>query len=135
MFKLTPTEARQKWVEALRSSEFGQCVGQLRENDEFCCLGVGCEVFRRAEGLGEWVETAGDVKNFSIFHKTESGCLPGIVKDWLGLAEDSGDLIDVLDVDEDFSNDYSLIDLNDNDRLNFDQIADVIDANLVALAT
>lgn len=33
-----------KWVEALRSDKYKQIAGTLREGDQFCCLGVLCDV-------------------------------------------------------------------------------------------
>jgi hypothetical protein len=33
-----------KWIEALRSGEYQQTFGALRDNDGHCCLGVLCEV-------------------------------------------------------------------------------------------
>ena len=36
---------QKKWLEALRSGKYKQGGGMLRsQNDEFCCLGVACEV-------------------------------------------------------------------------------------------
>lgn len=41
--KLGPNQ--QKWVDALRSGDYKQTNGRLRDNNGFCCLGVGCEIF------------------------------------------------------------------------------------------
>lgn len=39
-------ELKQRWIEALRSGDYQQGIGQLRsKNDEFCCLAVLCSVF------------------------------------------------------------------------------------------
>lgn len=35
---------KEDWVKALRSGEYKQGIGKLRERDEFCCLGVLCQV-------------------------------------------------------------------------------------------
>ena len=43
---ITPKELRKLWVAALRSGKFKQGKGHLHKGDEFCCLGVGCEVCR-----------------------------------------------------------------------------------------
>lgn len=37
-------EFKQKWINALRSGEYPQSHGTLRDKDGFCCLGVGCAV-------------------------------------------------------------------------------------------
>lgn len=34
-----------KWVEALRSGEYKQTIGELQNNVGHCCLGVACEIF------------------------------------------------------------------------------------------
>ena len=49
-----------EWVEALRSGEYTQGTGRLR-NDEGgrCCLGVLCDI-AAAKGLGYWVQKEGD---------------------------------------------------------------------------
>lgn len=38
-------EIKAKWVEALRSGEYKQCIGRLKnDHGEFCCLGVLCDI-------------------------------------------------------------------------------------------
>lgn len=37
-------ELKAKWVAALRSGEYEQITGSLKEPDGYCCLGVLCEV-------------------------------------------------------------------------------------------
>lgn len=47
MSELLPDETvtwKQKWLEALRSDRYAQGTGTLRFNDNFCCLGVLCDV-------------------------------------------------------------------------------------------
>ena len=41
-------ELTKAWLAALRSGEFKQGRDALRKGDEWCCLGVLCEVARRA---------------------------------------------------------------------------------------
>lgn len=46
--KLDP-EFKAKWVAALRSGEYEQCIGTMRRPDEngrakYCCMGVACEI-------------------------------------------------------------------------------------------
>lgn len=38
------------WIEALRSGEYQQARETLRVNDEYCCLGVACDI----SGLHQW---------------------------------------------------------------------------------
>lgn len=37
-------DLKAKWVEALRSGEYKQTQGRLRDSDSFCCLGVLCDL-------------------------------------------------------------------------------------------
>lgn len=37
-------EVKAKWVEALRSGKFKQGKGKLKYGDNYCCLGVACEI-------------------------------------------------------------------------------------------
>lgn len=40
-----PVEFKKKWVSALKSGKYKQGSGYLRNvNDEFCCLGVACDL-------------------------------------------------------------------------------------------
>lgn len=41
-------ENAKKWVQALRSGEYKQGKGSLRVNDEFCVLGVACDLASKA---------------------------------------------------------------------------------------
>lgn len=35
---------KEDWVKALRSGGYRQGIGKLRSGDEFCCLGVLCQI-------------------------------------------------------------------------------------------
>lgn len=72
--------ARQ-WVAALRSGEYEQWRGALRNEDRYCCLGVACDVYAKATGEGEW-----DGHDFIVPDPSVPGLLPGAVREWLGLA-------------------------------------------------
>lgn len=37
-------ELRKKWIDALRSGDYEQGKGYLRQHDYFCCLGVLCDL-------------------------------------------------------------------------------------------
>jgi hypothetical protein len=116
-------ERIQKWVDALRSGEFKQGYGQLRDetfNNEYrhCCLGVACEVFRRETGRGAWT----DSNDFVVHHEDEnlevaSSHLPPSVIRWFGLP-----CKDPL-IAGSSSSRYATI-RNDADRWTFEQIAD-----------
>lgn len=88
-----------KWLAALRSGEFPQTQGHLRDHKGYCCLGVACEVYRRETGRGRWDEKLSqDMRylKFNVPPEAECGrmgfgtALPNEVKNWLGLADRAG---------------------------------------------
>lgn len=71
-------------VAALRSGKYKQATSMLRNSlDRMCCLGVACEVFRKATGRGEWKRTGG-VKAyvFVVGDDFSSIEVPIAVRDW-----------------------------------------------------
>ena len=51
-----------KWLPALRSGEYKQLQGALRKGDEFCCLGVACDLIDRDKWDGYAIlQSWGDV--------------------------------------------------------------------------
>ena len=97
-----------KWIEALEGGEIKQARGVLAKSDGkggfegMCCLGVACEIRRRATGDGKWEGLApgedykGADKPFVIDSGDHTGELPPEVAEWLGLyetAEDSHGLL------------------------------------------
>lgn len=89
---LTPMEERhiRSWVTALRSGRYHQTTGNLKDITGYCCLGVACDVFRKAKKrqgeVYEWTpsDSGGD------YFLDEQGAMPGGVADWFGLASDPG---------------------------------------------
>lgn len=111
-----------EWVAALRSGEYKQGRGHLRDvEDNFCCLGVLCNL--HAQHHPDIAKT-----HFNkSFYMNEGTTLPLAVLQWAGL--DSSDPI----VDGHFLstwNDGLNTSLRHVDPLNFEQIADLIEKNL-----
>lgn len=46
-------EIKKRWVESLRSGEYKQGIGCLRDGDHYCCLGVLCDLVKDEIG-GTW---------------------------------------------------------------------------------
>ncbi len=46
-------ELVKKWVAALRSGDYKQGREQLRNGDQFCCLGVACDIVKEQIGI-DW---------------------------------------------------------------------------------
>lgn len=115
-------ENAKKWVKALRSGEYQQTIGELQGCDGFCCLGVGVMVYAKETGtdLSEAVDgtgklVGGNLCSFSIYDDT---------RQWLGLADSEGEFY-YQDQGDRLG---SLVRLNDDNRLDFNQIADVIES-------
>lgn len=106
----------QKWVDALRSGEYEQGVGDLNRNGQFCCLDVACEV-AIANGLN--VERAVAPQG-SVAYNDNRQFLPDEVVGWLGISSYNP----VLDEDEMSTATY----YNDVVGSSFSAIADLIEA-------
>jgi hypothetical protein len=115
-----------KWVEALRSGKYTKGVENLRNiNDEYCCLGVACDVSRVAEWKrGE--EDAQSVFSYLTPTKNATAYLPIEVQQWLGVDEDDVRLYSGGGKKEKAT--Y----LNDNRGFTFLEIADCIERTFLA---
>lgn len=106
------------WIAALRSDSYEQGKRQLRDGDKYCCLGVGCEVYREVTGKGYWNGSGSFVP-----HRTAGpswAALPDVVRDWYGLPRRDP-------VAGPIGNRASLSMYNDHKGYSFEQIADLID--------
>jgi len=113
-------DIKELWVEALRSGRYEQGTGVLVNEENYCCLGVLCDIAIR-EGLPLEVSFNGDgVKCFNGV----GVYLPYAVREWAGLDRDNPRVY----LSDDLS-DESLSLLNDS-WVSFHQIADVIEYGL-----
>lgn len=117
---MTTEEARALWVKALRSGEYKQTTGELRNGDEFCCLGVACDLYSKEYGDG-WSESG--------YFLGEYGNLPYEVRHWLGVVDSNPSL-----KHSDGLGATTLIGLNDDCGFSFKQIADEIENDNIVLA-
>ena len=117
----TRAEVYKLWVKALRSGKYKQTQGQLRDphlynfNDSseeaytgFCCLGVLCDLAIKDGGMAPWDERRGP--------SSGAGSLQPTVMKWMGMDQAMQD---------------HLIELNDDEELSFDEIADVIEDTIM----
>jgi hypothetical protein len=113
---------RAKWLAALRSGDYVQGQSALRDNSRhFCCLGVLCDVAAR-DGIGEWIEPTNEYPRFSFAPNDGTPgdlILPRAVVDWAGLPEPNPAV-----------GDFALTVWNDDKRVSFDEIADLIEEHL-----
>lgn len=98
-------EIKAKWVEALRSGKYKQGKSRLRTRTGYCCLGVLCSVLKARN----WADG--------------SAALPRLVQQQAGL---SSGLPEIKYKGETTHLAY----LNDGEGLDFNQIADLIEAQL-----
>lgn len=100
-----------QWVMALRSGEVKQTDGFLENEQGNCCLGVLCNL-ALVNGVCDY-----DYSSFGLFDDN-SGRLPDSVKEWSGMDNESGFITSL---------NRSLLEFNDINRLNFREIADIIE--------
>lgn len=95
-----------KWIEALRGNKYKQIAGTLREGDQFCCLGVLCDVMgARWSSLGDAYVDGDDLQSFLLSDR---------LRQRIGLSDAAQSV---------------LYGMNDSGRP-FPEIADYIEANL-----
>ena len=118
MEKLTAKEWRRKWVEALRSGEYRQTTGVLRDRDGFCCLGVLCDIAEK----GTWIIENGSrffYEGRDLNYFCSAAALPEPVLRLAGLRTKAGRISE--------SEGHSLSEMNDA-GCSFARIADLIEA-------
>ena len=112
-------ENRKKWIEALRSGEYGQTKEVLCDGEgNYCCLGVLCQVYENEEGKA-LPSTYEGTYDAGIEHL---GGFPE-VKKWVGLRDDTGRF--------EYKNGVPaerLSMLNDECDWDFNQLADLIES-------
>ena len=110
-------DVQARWVAALRSGEYPQTTGCLRDADGYCCLGVLTDLAVK-DGVGGW----------GTDFDPSLGFLPRLVVEWAGLAVSNPNLTGVIDGD-DTGDSYPASASND-DGVPFSTIADAIEAQL-----
>lgn len=106
-------EVKKKWVKALRSGKYKQCISNLHRSDSFCCLGVLCDI----SGLDDW--SKGNYNEYCYLNKHD--VLPKKVSQWAGLGRSRTVSIN--------NGNDSLAGLNDRGKT-FKEIADIIEEQL-----
>lgn len=121
-------ENMKTWVAALRSGQYQQGTKRLRVGDKFCCLGVACEVYLKAnpDGLTTRVKSDEVVEGDVWHYDDEPSFLPEKVMNWLGV-----DIFSPGVTREGV--DASLTYVNDTGT-NFNDIADMIEDRYLKVA-
>lgn len=116
-------EIKQRWLTALRSGEYSQTRDKLKNEQGFCCLGVLCDLYSKEKGV-PWEENGGvySLRNPEDEYDCSDTEIPEFIQEWAGV-DMNPDL-----VFED--NIVTCIDANDDLKLNFNEIADLIEKEL-----
>jgi hypothetical protein len=104
-------DLKAKWIEALRSGHYEQGQGYLRHANQFCCLGVLCDLNDPAN----W-RRSGDSYTYVVGHDVCKGLLPFDLKDKASITRE---------------HECEIAGMND-DGMSFIEIADWIEANIPA---
>lgn len=119
-------EIKAEWQAALRSDEYPQGNGWLRDSKgNYCCLGVLCDLYRKKTGKGEWVKDGllGPWRFAVDQFDQNSAFLPIAVRNWAGI-----DYANPSVVSNPKNGDRNTLSyLNDNNTP-FVEIADIIDS-------
>ncbi len=99
-----------RWVEALRSGNYGQASFRLKDDDKYCCLGVLCEITQDQHAWRFRENT------LILDEQAEYEVLPLLLREAFGITSNQQD-------------DFTL--MNDDTGLSFVQIADYIQAKFI----
>ena len=102
----TRAEVYVLWLKKLRSGEYEQGIGRLRNGCRFCPFGVLCDLASK-DGGPKW-----DLHRFMGF----GGSLPFVMREFMGMTKGSTEV---------------LMDLNDTHKQSFNQIANYIEAHIM----
>lgn len=119
-------EIQKRWVEALRSGNYNQTCNVLNDGKGgYCCLGVLTDLYIQDRPTARWE----NLKDHCILvideDSTDTNDLPEPVARWAGLDGLTNESFHVPTLAG--GGNKTLIDLNDNQRLSFNRIADEIE--------
>ena len=106
------TQIKELWLASLRSGEYTQCQGQLKDYRGYCCLGVLTDLYLK-EHNKEW-EYNEEISCYQ--HEQSFGVLNKDVRIWAGLEFQNPKI-----------SGKHLSDYNDLFGYNFNEIADLIE--------
>lgn len=116
-------EIKAAWVAALRSGDYKQGGTVLRRRDRYCCLGVLCDLAVKAGVIPEPTPSFTMDLVYEYGAEKDPRFLPRAVCDWAAL---DGCWIQRNPI----VGDYTATQLNDAQRLNFGEIAELIEEHL-----
>lgn len=121
---------KQKWVKALKSGNYKQTRNALarkyKGQTRYCCLGVLCSLYAETKGGVKFEKPKASTNGALEMEKT--AVLPSVVRQWAGLQ--ASDPAVKFVGSSGYESYHNLSILNDEQKLNFNKIADLIDKNL-----
>jgi hypothetical protein len=123
-------EVKAGWIAALRSGKYEQGKSYLHRGNEYCCLGVLCEITPTVEGVNPvTIEDDYSRNYFTTAYKYNGKFFDSTIT--YDLAADLGlpvgDVLNTINHTTITEIGYNLMEINDGHELTFNQIADVID--------
>ena len=86
---------KKEWVAALRSGEYKQGYGELKNNTgEYCCLGVACDLLVKKGLAKEQTSNGLNVYALSNDNDLDWSVLPKSIANYLGLSKDPDIIVD-----------------------------------------
>lgn len=126
-------DVKVKWIAALRSGDYAQTHGTLRDKDGYCCLGVLCDIAAK-HGKGTWrLEPTNETQYETqyTFHPVDGGFafsfLPAQIGRWAGFEDN--ELTDPI-IDPTAKEGQRAVTHNDSIKSTFAHIADLVEKNL-----
>ena len=130
------SSVKQQWIAALRSGEYKQGRWALRTDSGYCCFGVLCDLYAKAHPKAYWHDEQNTFIPDSSTPKWSAAELPPEeVFAWSGNNYGvSGWVVDIDPAKTPNSGEPQHLDtLNDTFLYSFDQIADIIEEQLIAV--
>jgi hypothetical protein len=114
-------EIKERWLTALRSGEYNQTDGFLKNGNAFCCLGVLCDLHRKETLDTAWQKQCDG--EYDYLGQTELP--PACVYEWAELPN-----VRTIQTDPGLANSVDRLVLANDEGESFDQIADMIEEEL-----
>lgn len=119
-------ELKQRWLSGLRSDKYPQTTCTLHNTDGYCCLGVAAAIFAEEAGVSVQ-KKENNYRNAQVTSYDGSiDVLPEKLWKFLGISRD-GTLPKPIQLEGWPYPVQNLMGLNDDARLTFKQIADIIE--------
>jgi hypothetical protein len=133
-------EIKAKWVAALRSEEYKQGKKVLNNGvGNFCCLGVLCDLYAKENSV-QWTDVLGGHEEETLQEFLGNiAVLPDEVQNWAGLSGKNPYVKHNRNLNEvnqeiykfgPLEKEENLVTLNDSGKFTFNDIADLIEAQL-----